>query len=151
MSLASALRNRSALWHDLLDTFGYGFVDPRPGAGPGELRVRAVRPVAYGGPAAVIDVTELWVAGGDPDALAIEEEGCHPRAVSWHAQIDAASGVGAERLDFDRTKPRTLKIHRHPFGKPNEVRLPAAGLMVPARWLEHVEGLIYDNFHREKR
>jgi hypothetical protein len=145
------LRNRSALWHEVFDAFGYRLSDSRPGAGPGELRVRAVRPASYGGPAAVIDVTEFWAAGADPDALGVEAEGCHLRAVSWHAQVEATGDVGAERLDLDRTKPRALGIHRHPLGEPNEVRLPAAGLMVPARWLEHVEEVIYDNFHRERR
>ena len=149
MSIASALRSRSALWHDVLDAFGYEPADPRPGAGAAELRVRAVRPVIYGGPAAVIDVAELWAAGDDPDGLGTEEEGCHLRAASWHAQIKAPGDTGAERLDLDRTKPRALMIHRHPFGEPNAVRRPAAGLLVPARWLEHVEGLIYEGFRAD--
>lgn len=145
MSITSALRNRSALWHGVLDSFGYRFGDPRPGAGPGELRVRAARPVAYGGPAAVIDVTEFWVAGGDPDDLTVNMEGCHVRAASWHAQIEATGDIGGERLDLDRTKPRALAVHRHPFGEPNDVRLPAAGLMVPVvarpRRRGHLRGL----------
>lgn len=149
MSIASALRSRSALWHDVLDAFGYELADPRPGAGAAELRVRAVRPVRYGGPAAVIDVAELWAVGGDPDGLGVEGEGCHLRAASWHAQIEAIGDAGAERLDLDRTKPSALIIHRHPLGQPNSVRHPASGLLVPARWLEHVEGLIYDAFHAD--
>ena len=97
----------------------------------------------------MIDVAELWAAGDDPDGLGTEEEGCYLRAASWHAQIEAPGDTGAERLDLDRTKPRALMIHRHPFGEPNAVRRPAAGLLVPARWLEHVEGLIYEGFRAD--
>lgn len=94
-------------------------------AGLSELRVRAVRPQHYGGPAAVIDVHELWVSGSDPDGLGLEHEGCHLLASSWHAQITATGDLGAERLDLDRAKTTALVIHRHPHGEPNEVRVRA--------------------------
>ena len=148
MSLASALRNRSALWHDVLDSFGYRFAEPRRRTGNlAELSVRAVRPIDYIGPAAVIDVFEALVAGDDPDSLGVKDDGCHLHAASWHAQIAPTGDIGADRVDLHRAKPRPLAIHRHPFGQPNEVRLPAASLFVPARWVEHVEEVIYEHFH----
>ena len=147
MSRGSALRNRSALWHDVLDSFGYGFVEPPRGTeGVSDLSIRAVRPVDYIGPSGVIDVFEAWAVGEDPDGLGLTDDDCHLHAASWHAQIAPTGDIGAERLDLQRTKPRPLLVHRHPFGEPNGVRLPDASLLVPARWVEHVEEVIYDHF-----
>lgn len=147
VSLRSVLRTRSALWHDELDSFGYRLADP-PTADPriGVLRIRAMRPRDYGGPAAVIDLTELWREGSDPDGLGLALEGCFLVAGSWHAQLATTGEAGAERLDLDRAKPARLVIHRHPYGFPNAVRMPAAPLIQPVQWLQHLEELIYDTF-----
>lgn len=136
------------MWHELLDRFGYAAVEP-PGLArpPSQLRIRALRPADDAGPAAVIDILEEWATGGDPDGLGVEEDDCHLQAASWHAQIAQGGDVGAERIDLQRAKPRPLIIHRHPFGEPNEVRVPAAPLLVPARWVAHVERLIFIHLH----
>jgi hypothetical protein len=54
------------------------------------------------------------------------------------------AATGADRLDVDRRKPRELMVHRHPLGEPNDSRVPAAPLVAPERWIEHVEALILD-------
>ena len=94
----------------------------------------------------VIDVFEAWAVGDDPNGLGITIDGCHPHAASWHAQVTATGDVGADRVDLHRAKPRPLLIHHHPFGQSNEVRISAASLFVPARWVEHVETVIYTHF-----
>lgn len=86
----------------------------------------------------VIDIVELWLSGADPDGLKLVMHGCHLFAAGWHAQI-AQDESGAERLDVDRAKSRRLMIHRHPFGRPNDVREPDAPLLAPEAWMVRVE------------
>lgn len=95
----------------------------------------------------MIDILEAWATGGDPDGLGVEGDDCHLQAASWHAQIAMPGDIGAERIDLQRAKPRPLIIHRHPLGEPNEVRVPATALLVPARWVAHVERLIFIHHH----
>ena len=150
MSIASVLRSRSALWHEGLDSFGYRVDVPlTTDSRSGELAIRGLRPTDYGGPAVVIDLNELWAQGNDPDGLGLEHEGCFLLASSWHAQIAPTGDLGAERLDLDRSKPPALVIHRHPYGFPNPVRMPASPLILPIQWLQHLEELIYDEFHAD--
>jgi hypothetical protein len=147
MTLESVLRERVARWVDELDAYGYVLEPPgRVAVSLAEIAVAARRPTTYGGPAAKIEVHELWLPGADPDGLALEGHGCHLHMASWHAQILEGGATGAERLDVDRRKPRELMVHRHPFGEPNERREPAAPLIAPERWVEHVEALILDRF-----
>ena len=143
MTIASVLRERTTRWRDELDGYGYVPSDAaRPASRLGELMVSAARPTTYGGPAARLDIRELWLPGRDPDGLGFEAQGCHLHVASWHAQILDRGTEGAERLDVDRRKPTDLFVHRHPFGEPNERRVPAAPLVAPERWIEEIELLI---------
>jgi hypothetical protein len=81
--------------------------------------------------------------GTDPDGLGLEDEGCHLQGSSWNAQINGERPEDAERLDVDRSKPRRLIIHRHPYGRSNEVREPARQIAAPERWLQEVEEIVY--------
>ena len=65
---------------------------------------------------------------------------------SWNAQIDGERAEDAERLDVDRSKPRPLMIHRHPYAQPNEVREPAQHLAAPERWLQEVEEIVFQRY-----
>jgi hypothetical protein len=85
--------------------------------------------------------------GRDPNGLGLELDDCHLFLSAWHAQLVADAGPhGAERLDVDRRKRPTLIVHRHPLGKPNSEREPAAPLKHPAAWIAHVELLIAEAF-----
>jgi hypothetical protein len=84
--------------------------------------------------------------GLDPDGLRVEAEGCHLQGSSWNAQVDGERPEDAERLDVDRSKPRRLIIHRHPYGQPNEVREPAQPLAAPERWLQEVEEIVFQRY-----
>jgi hypothetical protein len=151
MTVESVLRERAARWTDELDAYGYVLEPPGPAVTSlAEMAVAARRPTTYGGPPAKIEVHELWLQGDDPDGLGLEAHGCHLRMASWHAQILDEGATGAERFDVDRRKPPELFVHRHPLGELNERREPAAPLMAPERWIEHVEGLILDLVEAEQ-
>lgn len=47
---------------------------------------------------------------------------------------------------MDRSKPRSLIIHRHPYGQANEIREPARRLAAPERWLQEVEEIVYQRY-----
>lgn len=49
----------------------------------------------------------------------------------------------AYRLGVDRAKIGGLRIHLHPFGQPNDVRLPRSNLGTPEQWLVEIEELYY--------
>ncbi len=130
-----------------LELSGYGYELLAPGREPasaGEFVLRARRPTHYGGPPAMIDVRELWVPGADPGGLGLEQHGCHLEVGGWHAQLRAGEEIGAMRLDVDRRKKPELVVHEHPFGRPNHVRVPAAPLVSPERWIHEVEVVIAD-------
>ncbi len=144
MTVASALADRYVIWHALLcEDYGYKETQPvRPPSSAYELALRAVRPAWPPVQAVVFDVRETWLPGADPE-LGLTLYGCLLDTSGWHAQIVAGAGAkGAERLDVDRSKPRELWVHRHPFGQPNDVRLPAAPLKHPDAWVLRVEELI---------
>lgn len=143
MSVASVLRDRSVRWNDVLDGYGYAFEAPRAHPAPGELVLKARRLPVYGGPAATVDIAELWMFGDDPDGLGLEQEGCFLVVSGWHGQIGPRD-IGAHRLDVDRRKPPGLAIHLHPYGQANSVRVPAAPLCSPEAWVEDIERLISD-------
>jgi hypothetical protein len=148
VSIESALTNRYALWHTLLVAdFGYEENEPpRPPLSNTELAMRAVRRGFADAPAIAIDIWESWAPGTDP-ALGLDLDGCLLWGSSWHAQIEPMNGaLGAERLDVDRRKAPELWVHRHPLGHPNGVRLPAAPLMHPDAWVQHVEQVILDRY-----
>src|SRR4051794_34243585 len=144
MTVSSALSDRAALWGDLLGDYGYGpGVPSRPPLSTNELVVVAKRPGYEPVEPVLVEIRETWQDGPDPQELGLVQHGCHLRISSWHAQI-ANGETGAERLDVDRRKPSHLIIHRHPLGAVNGVREPAAPLIHPDKWVEHIEHLIAD-------
>jgi hypothetical protein len=90
-------------------------------------------------------VGEMWAAGRDPyGERRLEAEGCFLAAASWHMQVGRDTGhVGAERFDVvphpDSVHPR---VHRHPYGFGNDVRLAWSSLPVPDAWLNHVDRVL---------
>jgi hypothetical protein len=145
MSLESTLRKRVTRWQEILTNHGYAMQAPRRGAtASGEICLRARRPTIYGGPPVMIDINEIWISGEDPDQLDLRENGCYLFYSSWHAQVDGDDATRAERLDVDRRKPAGLIVHRHPYGEPNPIKLPAKPLAAPEAWMTQVERLIYD-------
>lgn len=142
MTLSPTLAQRAATWCIALDRHGYEIVEaPQINLVAGLLRLRARRLEIYGGPSTIIDVTERWQAGRDPDALAPDVDEHHLFRASWHAQSGGNGEVNAERLDIDRSKPGHLARHRHPYGSPNAVR-EATLIATPAAWLAHVETIL---------
>jgi hypothetical protein len=140
--------NRIVRWSRVIDFHGYLLEAPpdRAITQLGEIALRARRPALYGAPNVLLDVRELWLPGPDPDGLRLEDEGCHIQGSSWNAQIDGERPEDAERLDVDRSKPRRLIIHSHPYGQPNEVREPAQRMTAPERWLQEVEEIVYQRY-----
>jgi len=147
MTIHSLLTNRAARWGRVIDLHGYLVEQPdRAMTQLGECALRARRPDPYGDPAVLLDVHELWLPGPDPDGLELEAEGCYMQGSSWNAQIDGERAEDAERLDVDRSKPRRLTIHRHPYEQPNEVREPAQHLAAPECWLQEVEEIVFQRY-----
>jgi hypothetical protein len=144
MSVDSVLTERYALWRQILcDDFGYE--ETSPGRLPGsifELALRAVRPAFPPVQPVVVEIHETWLAGDDPE-LGLVMYGCFLAVASWHAQVVPSAGdIGAERLDVDRRKPVKLRVHIHPLGSQNDVRLPAAPLRHPEAWVQRIEETI---------
>jgi hypothetical protein len=147
MTIHSLLTNRIVRWGSVIDLHGYLVESPNRDMGQlGELALRARRPALYGDPTVLLDVHELWLPGSDPDGLRLEVEGCYMHGSSWNAQIDGERAEDTERLDVDRSKPRPLMIHRHPYAQPNEVREPAQHLAAPERWLQEVEEIVFQRY-----
>jgi hypothetical protein len=150
MTVHSLLTNRIVRWGRVVDLHGY-LVEP-PGHAMtqlGEFALRARRPALYGEPNVLLDIRELWLPGPDPDGLRLEAEGCYMQGSSWNAQIDGERPEDAERLDVDRSKPFDLTIHRHPYGRPNEVREPAQRMAAPERWVQEVEEIVFQHYVRQ--
>jgi hypothetical protein len=147
VTVHSLLTNRIVRWGGVIDLHGY-LVEPpdRAMTQLGEFALRARRPARYGDPNVLLDVREVWLPGPDPDGLGLKAEGCYMRGSSWNAQVDGERPEDAERLDVDRSKPRRLIIHSHPYGQPNEVREPAQHLAAPERWLQEVEEIVFQRY-----
>jgi hypothetical protein len=143
MSVDSVLDDRYAMWVDELDAWGYEIEEPPRPAPLSGILIRGRRPESFGLPCVVIDIAETWQAGADPDGLRITNRGCFLLGASWHAQFPTSGDAGAERLDVDRTKSRTLMVHRHPLGESNEVR-ESVRWQRPGAWLERIELLIIE-------
>jgi hypothetical protein len=142
MTLKSALDDRYARWLNELYDWGYRLEDPLPPAGANQIAIRARREETLGDPGVVVDIRETWLSGSDPDGLSLTQHGCYLDHAAWHAQFASPGPAWAERLDVDRSKDTALKIHRHPLGTPNNVRLTEPRLLAPAAWLDRVEGLV---------
>jgi hypothetical protein len=138
------LTNRIVRWCRALDLHGYVVETPvRINARLEEVVLRSRRPAPYGDPTVLFDVRELWHPGKDPDELSLEAEGHYMQGASWNAQIDGNRPKNAERLDVDRSKSRSLIVHRHPYGQPNHVREPSR-LLSPERWLQDIEEIVFE-------
>ena len=135
MTLESIVNARITLFSEVL--FDYGYNPVQADASLGGLALRAVRRAAFEEPRVAITVAESWQRGADPEKLRPTEHGCHLLVCSWHAQITTGD-VGAESLDIDPTKPAKLRVHAHPFGQPNALRLPTR-FMTVEQWLKIVE------------
>lgn len=147
MTIHSLLTNRIVRWGRVVDLHGY-LLEPvdRAMTQLGEIALRARRPALYGDPGVVLDIRELWLPRPDPDGLRLEAQGCHMQGGSWNAQIDGKRPEDAERLDVDRSKPRDLIVHRHPYGQPNKVREPAQRITSPERWFQEVEEIVFERY-----
>jgi hypothetical protein len=90
---------------------------------------RATRRAVRGGESLPISLTvaETWLDGPDPSGdHRLEAHGCHLGALRWHVQVGEGTGAtGAERLDVGERDDRHPRIHRHPHGAENRVRVPA--------------------------
>jgi hypothetical protein len=108
---------------------------------PGEVRFRATRAAVIGGDHVTLSLTvvESWHEGPAPDAdHRLEQEGCHVASLGWHVQTESgADARGAERLDIGIQDDEHPRIHRHPYGEPNDHRIPAE-LPPPDAWLHGV-------------
>jgi hypothetical protein len=137
VSVDSVLDDRFARWATDLYDWGYVQEDPVWPAGTAAIAIRARWPL--GAPEIVITVHEIWLPGSDPDGLGLTGHGCYLFYAGWHAQFPSPPGeLGSERLDVDRRKPKPQIVHRHLFGKPNDIRLPEPSLPSPEAWLLRV-------------
>lgn len=138
------LTNRIVRWCRALDLYGYIVETPvRINVQLEEVVLRARRPALYGDPTVLLDVRELWHPGKDHDDLSLDAEGHYIRGASYNAQIEGDQPENAERLDVDRSKSRSLIVHRHPYGQPNSVREPTRFLS-PERWLQDIEEIVFE-------
>lgn len=151
MTQASVVDTRFKLWWRACLTYGFNVRPPLTAdmyarLPPGLVRVHAERQamVDRARTSVTLDVDELWIAGNDLTTRAdLTSEGCTVAALSWHIQIGRGTGPeGAERLDVvgcgDDTHPR---VHRHPYGRENDVREPAH-LPPPEQWLSFVDHIL---------
>jgi hypothetical protein len=141
------VRARLASWYRACEVWGF-IMDPALTAAvlsefdDGVVQFRATQAVVQDGGASLVTLTvyERWSVGSDPRGdRRLESEGCVLEALSWHLQVAAESdAVGAERVDVvpdpDEIHPR---VHRHPYGRENRVRLPAE-LAPPQQWLHQL-------------
>ena len=148
MTLASVVRTRLAIWRQACDAWGLEINPPFTRVELEWMRPGLVSFWAFGRPvgardeqAVTLSVVESWEPGPDPHGdRRVEAEGCHLAVLNWHLQVESVSGApGAERLDVvpepDGSHPR---VHRHPYGSPNDVRQPS-DLPPPGAWLYSVD------------
>lgn len=144
----AVLDGRYVRWCNELAGYGYALEDPpRPAMLSNQFTIFARRP-PEAGPPTTITISEQWVDGAaDPLNLGVTREGCTLLMASWHAQVDDEGPEPSERalrLDLDPAKPEDLRLHSHPFGKANDVRVPLDHLPEPGDWVDEVESLIFD-------
>jgi hypothetical protein len=151
MTPKSVSRDRLIAWAAACQDFGYAITPPLTSLTlatlvEGEVVLRAVKTLSTpdGGIACSLSVTEQWIEGEDLEGdHRLESGGCHLLLASWHLQVGPGSAAdGAERLDVvpdaDVIHPR---IHRHPIGWANHVRLPSE-LPPPQSWLHTADVLV---------
>ncbi len=150
MTPKSVSRTRLLAWLTACEAFGYADTAAASGgltpAADGVVLLRAVRPASRpdGSDRCSLTVREVWEEGDDPDSdHRLEADGCHLVSANWHLQIGTeASATAVERLDVvddpDDAHPR---IHRHPLGSPNPIRVPAE-LPPPQSWLHTSDTLV---------
>lgn len=144
---------RATQWHLACEAWDFDITPPFASGtlgdmAPGSLSFSATRKALICGVEVTVklDIDEVWREGPDLSGdRRLELHDCHLEVCSWHAQVSRDSGaVGAERLDVvaveDAAHPR---IHRHPYGRPNDVREPT-GMAVPDGWLNHLNRVLGD-------
>lgn len=127
-------------WEAALELYGYEPEETIVAASSFQI-VRATRPSIHGEPQIVVDVIELWQGGPDPLGHLVHRshQGAFLSYGKAHAQIQPGD-VGADRVDVgDVSKPVKLTIHRHPFGSPNDLRVPLGAMLIPAEWIHELE------------
>jgi hypothetical protein len=144
MSQASIASTRHKLWLAATYLTDFSILPPFTARSlndlaPGQVHFRAARTEGLEDRVGlvVLDVAELWLPGADPHGdRRLESEGCHVSALSWHLQVHGEpSDRSAERLDVVPTAdPEHPRIHRHPYGEPNRVRVEA-NFDPPSVWL----------------
>lgn len=150
MTQSSVVQHRGGLWVTELQDWGYEIGTPHHAdVVDGQLVLAARRRAEFGLPEVEISIRELWLPGPDPDRFSPVLEGCYLHSHSWHAQFDPARGDVAARLDLDRSKPRSVWLHRHPLGEPNELKEPVDNESL-FDWLHHIEWLIYETWSADK-
>jgi hypothetical protein len=144
VSIDGVVDQRAGEWGRVLSDWGLELEDPpRPSRQPNQLSIFARTSDDSGPLGFSLTISELWVAGSDPDGLnGTSLSRCHIRQSSWHVQFHetkwTSTDLAGERLDLDRSKPRSLIIHRHPLGQANGTREQVSSFPAPAAWLGHV-------------
>jgi hypothetical protein len=153
-----ALSARLSVWQDAFDRLGYepAQMEAEERTSPGGdtrwlLLAHAARSRTYGGVAASIDVREEWQAEAAAQRGLPSVGGWHLQQATYHAQVGGSDPSRAERIDVDpRGGPHPL-IHRHPYGRPNDVREPLEGVPPPAQLLNRVEEIVISAYHQSVR
>lgn len=140
MSAPNAAQERRAAWLDALELYGYEADVSWLSTSMTGFEIHARRPQSYGAPEVSLAIGEVWRAGADPISTVQRSfHGAYMEAGKAHAQV-LSGQEGAHRVDVgDPNKPPALTIHLHPFGKPNDVRLPLPAIPVPEQWIHTVE------------
>lgn len=140
MSSKTAAQERCAAWIAALELYAYEEITVQWNRRRTRFEIHARRAHSYGEPAATVDVIETWEEGQDPVAYVQRSlHGAHLKAGKAHAQV-LPGDTGSHRVDVgDVRKPVALMIHLHPFGRPNDDRLPLRAAPVPDQWLNQIE------------
>lgn len=152
MSQHSIINTRLSKWLRACSVWGFDIQPPfeketLSGLPVGVVLFRASRITVVDGEETTItlDVSEAWLEGNDPSGdWRLDDEGCHLGALEWHAQVGEDSGdQGGERLEVVPEEDDThTRIHQHPYGEVNDVRLPA-NLAEPVGWLNALNARLH--------
>jgi hypothetical protein len=149
----SIARTRLFLWTVAAEAWGFVVAPPLDEGdlvdlSRGKLSFRAIRQAEIDGVTrdVVLRVGEAWGLGDDPlEDRRLEADGCFLLASSWMVQVSDGGDLGAERIDVvmepDAAHPR---VHRHPYGQPNGVRVVVPDLPVPDAWLAQINATLGD-------
>jgi len=151
VSQHSIINTRLFLWINACEAWGFDEIVPLfderglAERAPGEVSFCASRDAVIDGRSVrvTLSVSEAWLPGDDPEGdHRLRAEGCHVPRLNWHLQVGAIAGDrGAERLDVGPEDDKHPRIHRHPYGQPNEIREPTE-LPPPDAWLHHANQVL---------